>query len=157
MQPKPVQEELPPIWIGGRTGAAMRRVARLGDGWLVSQASPDEVRTGIEKINAWAGEYEREIEEDHFGALFSFCIAGSRREAEELAEPYRFRRRTDLDHRAFSAYGTVEDVVEMIDSYIDAGATKFVAYPTCPPNLMAQQLSILGNEIVPLYHGRGES
>ena len=45
----------------------------------------------------------------------------------------------------------------MIDSYIDAGATKFVAYPTCPPNLMAQQLSILGNEIVPLYHGRGES
>ena len=55
VQPKPVQEELPPIWIGGRTGAAMRRVARLGDGWLVSQASPDEVRTGIEKINAWAG------------------------------------------------------------------------------------------------------
>ena len=31
--PKPVQKPHPPIWIAGHTRAAIRRVARLGDGW----------------------------------------------------------------------------------------------------------------------------
>ena len=33
-QPKPVQRPHPPIWIGGHSGAALRRVASLGDGWM---------------------------------------------------------------------------------------------------------------------------
>ncbi|HSD50187.1 MAG TPA: TIGR03619 family F420-dependent LLM class oxidoreductase, partial [Candidatus Methylomirabilis sp.] len=31
--PKPVQRPHPPIWIAGHTRAAIRRAARLGDGW----------------------------------------------------------------------------------------------------------------------------
>ena len=152
VQPKPVQDELPPIWIGGRSDPALRRVARLGDGWLVSQAAPHEVRSGIRKINGWAEEYGREIEEDHFGALVSFCFADSREEAERLAEPYLLRRRTDVDYRTLSAFGTPEDAVELIDRYIDAGATKFAVRPACPPELMMEQLQVLGREVVPRYH-----
>lgn len=33
MLPKPVQREGIPLWIGGHTDAALRRVARLGDAW----------------------------------------------------------------------------------------------------------------------------
>ncbi len=36
MEPKPAQEGGPPIWIGGGSGAALRRTARLGDGWMGS-------------------------------------------------------------------------------------------------------------------------
>jgi len=32
-EPKPVQRPHPPIWIGGNTGAARRRVTAHGDGW----------------------------------------------------------------------------------------------------------------------------
>ena len=152
VQPKPVQEELPPIWIGGRSPAALRRVARLGDGWLVSQTPPQEVRSGIARINGWTEEYGREIDQDHFGALFSFCIASSRQEAEELSGPHILRRRADVDHRTYSALGRPEDVIELIDRYVDAGATKFVARPACPPELMQEQLEVLAREVVPRYH-----
>jgi probable F420-dependent oxidoreductase len=37
-EPKPVQDPLP-LWFGGRTRAALRRIARLGDGWI-SYATP---------------------------------------------------------------------------------------------------------------------
>ena len=36
--PKPVQRPLP-LWFGGRTKAALRRIARVGDGWI-SYATP---------------------------------------------------------------------------------------------------------------------
>ncbi len=32
--PRPVQRPHPPIWVGGHTRPALRRTARLGDGWL---------------------------------------------------------------------------------------------------------------------------
>jgi probable F420-dependent oxidoreductase len=32
-EPKPVQRPHPPIWVGGESGPALRRAARLGDAW----------------------------------------------------------------------------------------------------------------------------
>src|SRR5207244_8963441 len=31
--PKPTQKPHPPIWVGGESGPALRRTARLGDAW----------------------------------------------------------------------------------------------------------------------------
>ena len=38
--PRPVQKPHPPIWIGGHSGPALRRVARYGDGWHPVGANP---------------------------------------------------------------------------------------------------------------------
>jgi probable F420-dependent oxidoreductase len=39
MEPKPPQGAALPIWIGGLSDAAFRRVGRLGDGWLASRVT----------------------------------------------------------------------------------------------------------------------
>ena len=36
-----------PVWIGGHTPRAMRRVAELGDGWHAAFATPDVMRAGL--------------------------------------------------------------------------------------------------------------
>jgi probable F420-dependent oxidoreductase len=40
---RPVQAGGPPIWIGGASEAAMRRVGRVGTGWLGVEGLPDDV------------------------------------------------------------------------------------------------------------------
>jgi probable F420-dependent oxidoreductase len=41
-----------PIFVGGRTPAALRRVARIGDGWIPDILSLDEIRAGIAAVRA---------------------------------------------------------------------------------------------------------
>ena len=38
--PKPVQKPCPALWVGGESGPAMRRAARLGDGWYPIGVNP---------------------------------------------------------------------------------------------------------------------
>ena len=156
IEPKPIQPGLPPIWFGGRSEAALRRTARLGDGWLVSQAPPEEVKAGIRKIKAMASEFGNPIEDDHYGVLLAFCLADSAQEAESLARPYLLKRRSDIPQAAFSSFGKPEALTDMLDRYIAAGATKFVLRPSCPPAMMASQLEQLGCEIIPRYHQQSD-
>src|SRR5688572_15914867 len=43
--PKPVQQP-PDVWLGGRAKSELRRVGRLGDGWLPSFSTPAECAAG---------------------------------------------------------------------------------------------------------------
>jgi probable F420-dependent oxidoreductase len=42
LRPRPVQQPRPPIWIGGSSKAALRRVAERGDGWI-PQGTPKKL------------------------------------------------------------------------------------------------------------------
>jgi probable F420-dependent oxidoreductase len=50
--PKPVQRPHPPLWIGGRSDAALRRAARAGDAWHPSHLTVDELRRQIPRLHA---------------------------------------------------------------------------------------------------------
>ena len=42
--PKPVQKPHPPLWFGGESRPALKRVAQQGDGWFPAFVSPEDCR-----------------------------------------------------------------------------------------------------------------
>lgn len=49
-----------PIWVGGISDAAMKRAARLGDGWVTDLQTSDEIIACIEKVKAYRKDYGRD-------------------------------------------------------------------------------------------------
>lgn len=59
LEMNPAPESYIPIWIGGISAPAMRRAARLGDGWVTDLQSSEEIVDCIGRINRWREEYGR--------------------------------------------------------------------------------------------------
>ena len=57
MNPAPTEEI--PIWVGGISDAALRRAARLGDGWISDLQTSKEIISCINKINQYRKDYGR--------------------------------------------------------------------------------------------------
>ena len=88
LEPFPVQESGLPIWIGSwGSEAGLRRVARLGDGWLASayHVTPASFVDALARLYQHLHQAGREPE--HFphalGSMF-FYLTGDRRQAEEI-------------------------------------------------------------------------
>jgi probable F420-dependent oxidoreductase len=152
--PKPWQNP-PPIWIGGKSEAAIRRAASLGDGWIPSFIRPAEFRAGVERVREQAVAAGREVPEDHFGTLINYAIAPTREEARALAEPYLQRGRVDdATMRECTAFGPPGVVIAKIEEYVKGGGSKFILRPLCPADRMLDQLAVLAEQVVPDYHSR---
>lgn len=61
--PKPVQQPHPPIHFGGESGAALRRVADLGQGWFSFARAPEDVPRKLETLDRLLAERGRTREE----------------------------------------------------------------------------------------------
>ena len=147
IMPRPWQKSGPPIWIGGRSEAALRRTGRLGDGWLVSSVSPAEVEAGIKTIRRYAAEANREVPADHYGVLIPFYFAVNADRAFEFGGR-SIRPRADLPMTDFTAFGTADNVRAKVQAYIAAGATKFVMRPCGPFAGWREQVGILAQEVI---------
>ena len=59
--PKPVQRPHPPIYFGGESAAAMRRVAEFGQGWFGLRLRPDALERNLARLGEMLAEYGRSM------------------------------------------------------------------------------------------------
>lgn len=59
VEPRPVQQPHPPIWVGGHSPAALRRAVRFGAAWHPINRPPDELRAGRAELRRLSGEHGR--------------------------------------------------------------------------------------------------
>jgi probable F420-dependent oxidoreductase len=133
------------IWLGGSAPGALRRVGRLGDGWLASLITPEEAGKGRQAIEAAAAAAGREVEPDHFG--ISLAVATGAVPA-ELIEAVR-QRRPGADPAGLIATGWGE-ARRLIEAYVAAGLSKFVIRPAAAPGSVGRFIDDFAREMLPL-------
>lgn len=58
LNPLPINRHIP-IWFGGHADAVLRRVARMGDGWIPTVRVPDKLTPLLEKLDGYLAENGR--------------------------------------------------------------------------------------------------
>jgi alkanesulfonate monooxygenase SsuD/methylene tetrahydromethanopterin reductase-like flavin-dependent oxidoreductase (luciferase family) len=66
--PKPVQKPYPPLWFGGESRPALRRVVQQGDGWFPAFISPDEFAVKASELRQLCAEEGRDF------ASLTICV-----------------------------------------------------------------------------------
>jgi len=151
LMPKPAQPGGPPIWVAGRSEAAMRRAGRLGDGYIPYLFSPERFREGWAKVRAYAQQAGRDPDAIT-PALYQFIALGdSYEEAKALAiqdlsarynqpfEPYVDR---------YVVMGSPQDCVRRLEQYAEAGVRHFLLVPIFPVGRFLQDLEVYAREVV---------
>ena len=120
-----------PLIVGGRSDAAVRRAARLGDGWLGIWVSARRFATVRDQIAHEATQAGRDASGfEH--ALNVWCGFAPTREAarERLASQMQaFYQMPFEPFERYSPYGTPEQVAEFLSPYIEAGCSTFNVIP----------------------------
>lgn len=62
LNPLPVQRPIP-IWFGGYADVVLRRIARIGDGWMPGHRTAADARADLEKLARYAAEAGRQPDE----------------------------------------------------------------------------------------------
>jgi probable F420-dependent oxidoreductase len=133
------------IWLGGTAPGALRRVGRLGDGWLASFVTPAEAAAGCAAIQEAAAAAGREIEPDHYGISLAVATEGIPDALIAAAKA----RRPDADPASLVA-ASWPDARRMIGEYVAAGLTKFVVRPAAAVPSFAGFLDRFAAEMMPL-------
>ncbi len=156
IDPKPVQRPAPPIWVGGRSDAALARAGRQGDGWISYVVQPERYKQGLAKIEAAASAAGRSLEGFAKGHL-TFITLGKDYESAERVWVERLSQRYAQDFgplaKKYGIIGTPGQCAEQLERFIEAGCTYFVLDAICDAADEAGQIETFAAEILPKFRG----
>ena len=156
IDPKPVQQP-PPIWIGGRSDAALARAGRQGDGWMSYVVQADRYAQSLDKIRAAAATAGRSMEK-FTAAHLVFITVGRDYEAAKRAWVSVLSKRYAQDFeplaRRYGVIGTPEQCAEQLERFRAAGCNYFVMGAIGDPRDERAQLETIAAEIIPRFRPR---
>ena len=159
INPAPVQKPNPPVWVSGRRDAAMARAAKFGDGWMPYFYDAPRYRDSVGKIKGFAAEAGRDIsgfQWAHFPYIAIYPTEQQAAEvaAEQLGGRYLYGGEFLDIVRKYCLLGTVENCIEQLQEYIDAGARHIIFSISCPREDRERHLETIAKELIPHFRNK---
>jgi len=159
INPSPVQKPNPPVWVSGRRDAAMARAAKFGDGWMPYFYDAPRYRDSVGKIKGFAAEAGRDIsgfQWAHFPYIAIYPTEQQAAEvaAEQLGGRYLYGGEFLDIVRKYCLLGTVENCIEQLQEYIDAGARHIIFSISCPREDRERHLETIAKELIPHFRNK---
>ena len=112
--PKPPRGTIP-IWIGGHTPRAMRRVAELGEGWHAAFATPDVMKKGLVELKAACAKVGRDPADITLSVRLGLA---AKRPASEVLDELKALRDVGVSHVIVETRVTsAEDMTQLLDRF----------------------------------------
>ena len=158
--PNPAQKPYPPIWIAGRSEAAMRRAALQGDGWYPYLFTVRRLKASNETIRQMAAEAGRDLEGFHWGLNQPTAISQDREEALGMAVANVGQRYVTPDRsaediaQALCVTGTPQDCVQAVEDRVEAGVRDFnFGFLADNSTQLFNQMEMFAKHVIPHFRG----
>ena len=156
--PQPVQKPYPPIWVSGRSEAAMRRAAIRGEGWYPYLFTNRRIKASNDMVRQFAAEADRELDGFHWGLNQPTAISLDGDEALGLAvrnvgERYVTPDRNAEDiARALCVAGTPDDCAREMEAKIEAGVEHVnLGFLSPDPDGLYRQMDLFAEKVMPHF------
>ncbi len=153
MQPPPRQPGGPPIWFGGRSPAALRRTARMGEGYISYVVTPEMYTSALATIAECTQAEGRTVARFGTGHLLFTAIDDSYEQAlDTAAASLSVRYAMDFRRPAqrYCALGTPAQVAERVREFYAAGVRHIVLDFVGPYERRDRQIERFAAEAMPL-------
>jgi probable F420-dependent oxidoreductase len=125
MEPKPARPGGPPIWLAGRSDAAIARAARLGDGYMPYMYTADRCAESFAQVRAKADELGTPLRPDFTWSAFVYVSMNDNAErARELGIrdlSWRYGKDFTPWIDKYCVHGTPDDCAAKLREFVDAG------------------------------------
>jgi probable F420-dependent oxidoreductase len=152
IDPKPVQQPGPPIWIGGRSDAALGRAGRQGDGWMSYVVQPERYAQSVDKIRAAGRAAGRRLDGFAFAHLAFITVGRDWESAKAVwAEHLSKRYAQDFEPlaRKYGIIGTPEQCAEQLARFQAAGCNYVVFNAIGAPEDEREQIERIAADVIP--------
>lgn len=156
LQPGPARPGGPPLWIAGRTEAAMRRAGRFGEVWMPYLFTPERLARGLALARQSAAEAGRDPAQLRGSVYLFLAVHADRDRALQMAAASvggKYRRQLDPRQQQYLVAGTPAQCIARIRQFQQAGAESVMLNLACPPDGRDQMLTMVARELLPALHG----
>ena len=148
---RPLRKSGVPLWLAGSVDNALRRVLRLGDGWLPISSSPHAFTADWERLQVFGQEMGRDAQDLHRCVYTTLNVNAdvvqAERELRTFIESYYGISYEEQARRNGLCAGSAEHCIAWLEAFIAAGAQSIVVRFGSPDQ--AGQLVRFARDVLP--------